>query len=414
MLDTWSSPPFQFRKWAFNYAGFSGQLESEKQIRFEIFFFALRARLPLLCPTVVHVLRRTLSFSHHHFIVNITPNTEALCEYGQQRRWGRRETTNLLIQYFHSWIQHSVDQMEPRNQGLPYYDRIWRYVYTKLYRTHPRYSYFRALRSQKEAWFAKQERACAVINNRLGYNVCLAVKGPTTVAKIIAKVEIRFWPSGSAVFTALDREYNKLSLSDCNNIMDFAEKLRKAKKELLYLDTSCKIGKPHFIHRFLSSLGPSFDIFRATISQTQCLLPIKVTDGTVNTAAVTFDETVMTAEKEEQRLKQQETEATKPILISLSHPPAENQTTITVPYYTHCKKHYHLIDDCWVLHPKLKKANDKKRRATKSNKKRKRSRPSPSDAEDDTYNFGGMSLHLMAARPLSDLGNLWLLDTGCS
>ena len=86
--------------------------------------------------------------------------------------------------------------------------------------------------------------------------------------------------------------------------MDFAEKLRKAKNELLPLHSSCKIGEPHFIHKFLSSLGPSFDIFYGTFSQTLSLLPIKATDETVNTAAVTFDETVIAAKKEEQRLKQ--------------------------------------------------------------------------------------------------------------
>lgn len=69
----------------------------------------------------------------------------------------------------------------------------------------------------------------------------------------------------------------------------------------------------------------------------------------------------MAAEKEEQRLKQQETEASKRILISSSHSPAGNQTTITVPYCTHSKKNYHPVDNCWVLHPELKKANDKKR-----------------------------------------------------
>ncbi len=241
-----------------------------------------------------------------------------------------------------------------------------------------------------------------------------AVKGLTTVTKIIAKVETRFRRSGIAVFTALDREYNELSLSNCNNIMDFAEKLRKAKNELLQLDASCKIGESHFIHKFLSSLGPSFDIFCATFSQTQSLLPIKATDGTVSTAAVTFDKTVMAAEKEEQQLKQKETEANKLILISSSLPQAGNQTTITVPYCTHCKKNYHSIDDYWVLHLGLKKANDKKRRATQSNRKGKRSRPSRFDAEDDLYSFGEMSVHFMAARPLSDLENLWVLDTGCT
>lgn len=105
--------------------------------------------------------------------------------------------------------------------------------------------------------------------------------------------------------------------------MDFAEKLREAKNKLLKFDASYKISEPHFIHKFLSSLGPSFDIFRTTFSQTHSLLPIKAADGIASTAAVTFDETVMTAEKKEQRLKQQEPKATKPILISsqLIHQP---------------------------------------------------------------------------------------------
>lgn len=42
--------------------------------------------------------------------------------------------------------------------------------------------------TKKEAWLAKQERACAVINNRLGYNGREAVKNLSTVAEIIAKV----------------------------------------------------------------------------------------------------------------------------------------------------------------------------------------------------------------------------------
>ena len=72
------------------------------------------------------------------------------------------------------------------------------------------------------------------------------------------------------------------------------------------------------------------------------------------------------------------------------------------------------MDNCWVLHLDLKKANNKKRRGTQSNGKGKRPRPSPSDAEDYTYNFGGISVHLMAAKSLSHLENLWALDTGCT
>lgn len=64
------------------------------------------------------------------------------------------------------------------------------------------------------------------------------------------------------------------------------------------------------------------------------------------------------------------------------------------------------MDDCWVLYPDLKKANDKKRRKTQSNRKEKRPQPSPSNGKDDTYNFGGISVYLMAVKPLSHLGNL--------
>lgn len=185
--------------------------------------------------------------------------------------------------------------------------------------------------------------------------------------------------------------------------MDFAEKLRKAKNELLELDSSCKIGELYFIHKFLSSLSPSFDIFRATFSQTHSLLPIKAAGGIASTAA---EHSTNSYGSRKRRLKQQESEAAKSILISSSHPPVGNQTTITVPYCTHCKKNYHSVDDRWVLHPDLKKANDKKRGGTQSNGKGKRPRPPPSDTEDDTYNFGGISVYLMATKLPPHLGNL--------
>ena len=162
--------------------------------------------------------------------------------------------------------------------------------------------------AKKEAWFAKQERACIVINNRLSYNSCKAVKGLTTITvvkglttitKIIAKVETPFQPSGSAVFTAFNYKYNKFSLFNCNNIMDFAEKLRKAKNKLLELDTFYKIGKFYFIYKFLSSFGFSFNIFYVIFSQTHSLLAIKATDKIVSVVAVTFDKIFMAAKKEE-------------------------------------------------------------------------------------------------------------------
>lgn len=46
--------------------------------------------------------------------------------------------------------------------------------------------------AKKESWTAKQERACAVIRNRLGYNARKSVKLFSTVATILSKIEFRF------------------------------------------------------------------------------------------------------------------------------------------------------------------------------------------------------------------------------
>lgn len=58
-----------------------------------------------------------------------------------------------------------------------------------------------AWEAKKETWTAKQERAFAVIKNRLGYNARESVKTITTVETILSKVELRFRPTGSAVLS---------------------------------------------------------------------------------------------------------------------------------------------------------------------------------------------------------------------
>lgn len=236
---------------------------------------------------------------------------------------------------------------------------------------------------KKEIWTTKQERACAVIRNRLGYNARESIKSLTTVATILTKIESRFRPTGSAVFISLDREYHELTLSHCTGVMDYAERLRKAKNELLELDASCKIGEPHFVHKFLSGLGSGFEIFLATFSQTHSLIPTAAGDGNAAITAVTFDEAVMAAEKEEQRMKQAEAPKTAYIGAKVGTKTNPDQVTLNVPYCTHCRKNYHTAADCWELHSELKKQpGDKKRRLNGGNNKPKR--PKHTNDNDDS------------------------------
>ncbi len=114
---------------------------------------------------------------------------------------------------------------------------------------------------KKESWTDKQERTCAVIRNRSGYNGRQIVADFTTVSTMIAKIVTHYRPSGSGVFTSLDRTYQDLRLSDCTNVSEYAERLRKAKNKLLELDSCCTIGHPHFVNKFLAGLGPDYDVF---------------------------------------------------------------------------------------------------------------------------------------------------------
>lgn len=103
--------------------------------------------------------------------------------------------------------------------------------------------------TKKENWFDKQERACAAVRSRLGYNAREEVKGTTVLEKLFAGLQKRFRPTGSAVFQQLDCCYHELSLGGYSGVSDFAEKLREARTELLELDSTCTIGEPYFVNK---------------------------------------------------------------------------------------------------------------------------------------------------------------------
>ncbi len=156
---------------------------------------------------------------------------------------------------------------------------------------------------KNKSWLAKQEYASVVIINCHVYQSCEAVRNFSTFAKIIVKVETGFQLSKSAVFTALDRKYNKFSFSDGNKVKEFAKKLCKGKKKPFKLDFSSKIGKPHFIYKCSSIFGHNFDIFCAAFSQTYLLLTNKSAGEIIDTAAVLLTRQSWKSNKKSNRSK---------------------------------------------------------------------------------------------------------------
>ncbi len=126
--------------------------------------------------------------------------------------------------------------------------------------------------------------------------------------------------------------------------MDYIEKLRKAKNRLLELDSSCKIGESHFVHKFLSRLGIGYEIFFAKFSQTYSLIGTTSADGVTAVATVMFDKAVMAAKKEELRMKHQE--EPKSAYIGIGTKTNPDQVTLNVLYFTHRHKNDHTATDC--------------------------------------------------------------------
>jgi hypothetical protein len=190
---------------------------------------------------------------------------------------------------------------------------------------------------KKEAWLDKQERACAAARSRLGYNAREEVKDKAVLDQLLLGLEKRFRPTGSAIFQQLDRRYHDLMLAECRGVSDFAEQLQEARNELLELDETCLIGEPHFVNKFLSGLGPSFDIFLTSFYQTHSLIPERDDKKEIATKAVTFETAVMAAEKEEQSQKVREEK-----LAYLAKGGGSGDAK-EVPWCSHCDKAFQCV-----------------------------------------------------------------------
>ena len=287
-----------------------------------------------------------------------------------------------------------------------------------------------------EKWEDKQERACALIRHRCGLNAREEIKNESTVDQMLSKLKLRFQPKGSAIFQQLDFNYLDLSLDKCKGVSEFAEKLREARNEIQDLDKTCKISEPHFVNKFLTGLGPAYSIFLTSFYQTHRLVPERDSDGAITKEAVTFDDAVMAAEKEEQA--QQFTERNKEANVLLAHIQAGTRVC------DHCRKRGHLRENCWRLYPDEKKAYEERKRLHRKRREQIKQKKTDEDSENSGASLDpvstlayqpewqpGTEVNVMltaailpnvspstatptAVRSPNLLKDNWLVDTGCS
>ncbi|KAI1181533.1 hypothetical protein F5B17DRAFT_436675, partial [Nemania serpens] len=216
---------------------------------------------------------------------------------------------------------------------------------------------------RQDRWEEKQVKARAAILSRLGTIVRSRVDNRATygtVALVWDKLQ-EFKPRGSAAFQSLIQDWDSATLGTCDHdVTKLAAKLRTTRDDLLLLDETCTIAEPLLINKFLTSLGPTFDVFLTAFYQQYLLVPERDNQGTITKEAVTFDEAVMAAQREQQSQKLREGN------ISLLLAP---QTKCS-----HCRKN-HPTDKCYSKFPHLapKGWHDmvKERRARKEERRKR-------------------------------------------
>jgi hypothetical protein len=277
------------------------------------------------------------------------------------------------------WVREIKDHLAMAGYG----DLLTRNKVQPSLRTTATNSNQETLNVLDEAWKSRQEKAVAAIKNRLGYNcrnmVEKSVKDNETVDNVITSAWNHFRPKGSAHFQQLDQKYHELCLENCTSIMHFADELQKARTALLELDESCAIGHPQFINKFLTGLGPSYSVFLTAFCQNYNILPERDADGVIIKQPVSFNETVMKAEQEEQSMKQRESQQTAMMARHnggrTRDKPRDN--TKERPTCPTCNRTGHNAEECWKTHPNLKKR-------FYANLDKKNKRPRTEDSNQDS------------------------------
>ncbi|SLM33937.1 Ribonuclease H-like domain [Lasallia pustulata] len=245
-----------------------------------------------------------------------------------------------------------------------------------------------AFDQRTEEWEEKQESACAAVKSRLGYNGRELVKNKTQVLEILVEIKKNFRPSDSAAFQDLVQRFDALTLQGCGSVLDFAEQLRTLYNKLAELGDGCRIPSPFLVNKFISGLGPDYDVFNTAFFQTRSLISTAADAdlGIQAVTAVALDDIIMTANLEEQ--KQKSRDDTKAFLSSQTNaittkyavnPANAKERLQPVSYCNHCDKIGHFDEKCFVLHPEMKKQPSEKFKAKKD---KGRKRPAAKDRKD--------------------------------
>ena len=275
--------------------------------------------------------------------------------------------------------------------------------------------------TRRTAWLEKQRYAIGGIRHRLDFNARKIVEKCVTVSTLFEVLEKYYRPSGIGALESLCDKLCSMKLADYDSVNKYQEEFRRIQGELIRLHDSIVFSDIFLIQRFLAGLGSAYRVFRTSFNHSYKVLPKGTEQG------ITFDEVVRAVTDEEKFLES--TEKVEVALVAKGNSGAgDNGTrTITVKYCTHCNKNFHTIDECWKLHPELKKHKAKEQggKAGKKKKGDKGGDNNNNDDDDDAVQHAGLSFGyddltghgaFMATQSKLQptLSEVWIIDSGCT
>lgn len=270
--------------------------------------------------------------------------------------------------------------------------------------------------SQEKEWKRRHKYAIYAIRARSNYNAKQMIYGIESYQDAFRELERNYKPQGDGTFRVLSDQFFATALAEYKNVEEYTKAVKRLANQLAKLGVT--IPEPLVILRYLQGLGSAYSVFYTSFTTNNQILPGGEDDGE---SGVTFDFVALKTKGYEKTLAQEDISTALTATRTISSPTIANDTTpaaggdtrnIEVPWCTHCSKSYHTKDQCWILHPHLKRRSKAgKGRHGPPNKRRRRG-----DDDDDDGPISLIAHFGMTAN--NDVDNIihtqWAIDTACS
>jgi hypothetical protein len=211
-------------------------------------------------------------------------------------------------------------------------------------------------------WEDLQERACAAVRSRLHPAVAEKIGESFQVNIVLDMIKRVMMPRAAYSFDVLMDELDNLQLKDFSSVGSYAHEFKRIQGELSLISTECRLPEPHLARKFLNGLGSNYGLWKLAFLQTRSPVAMAADESHREFKPFTLEEAIDAASKEESQLAIYK--GSKGQILG------GDKILLASDYCSRCRKVGHIPEDCWVLHPHLKRSRNSYRRPLQTKRRR--------------------------------------------